>query len=157
MSDEEIDAVLAVVAAILHLGNIQFDEDDREVGRVTNANALAFPAFLLGFDQDELHQKLLTHRMETKWGKSNEVINVEVRLQNRLPIRASGGPNPVSKWTQKLPRWIEQSVSPLAPPRTSSLLLAPPRISSLFLAPPRTSSLLLAPLRISSLLLVPPR
>lgn len=79
MSDEEIDAVLAVVAAILHLGNIQFGEDDREVGHVTDNNALNFPAFLLGFDSNELHQKLLTHRMETKWGKSNEVINVEVR------------------------------------------------------------------------------
>ena len=77
MSDEEIDAVLAVVAAILHLGNIQFGEDDREVGHVTDNNALNFPAFLLGFDSNELHQKLLTHRMETKWGKSNEVINVE--------------------------------------------------------------------------------
>jgi len=66
-----------MVAAILHMGNIQFNEDDREKGFITDPRACDFPAYLLGFDSQEMHDKLLTHRMETKWGKSNEVINVE--------------------------------------------------------------------------------
>ena len=57
-----------------------FEENDREVGYVVDPNHIAFPAYLLGFDKDEMHNKLLTHRMETKWGKSNEIINVQVSL-----------------------------------------------------------------------------
>ena len=81
MNDIEIEQVLCMVAAILHMGNIQFNEDDREKGFITDPRACDFPAYLLGFDSQEMHDKLLTHRMETKWGKSNEVINVEVRFR----------------------------------------------------------------------------
>ena len=87
MNDIEIEQVLCMVAAILHMGNIQFNEDDREKGFITDPRACDFPAYLLGFDSQEMHDKLLTHRMETKWGKSNEVINVEVRFtKHRLVI-----------------------------------------------------------------------
>lgn len=77
MQEAEIDAVLAVVSAILHLGNINFDENDREVAFIKDTRILDFPAYLLGFQVADLHQKLLTHRMESKWGKSTEVINQE--------------------------------------------------------------------------------
>ena len=80
MQDEEIESVLSIVSSILHIGNIRFDENDREVASVIDPNHIAFPAYLLGFDKDEMHNKLLTHRMETKWGKSNEVINVQVAI-----------------------------------------------------------------------------
>ena len=79
MTDDEIESVTIIVSSLLHMGNIQFAENDREVGYIAQPNLIDFPAFLLGFDKDEMHNKLLTHRMETKWGKSNEVIDVQVK------------------------------------------------------------------------------
>ncbi|CAG5098447.1 Oidioi.mRNA.OKI2018_I69.XSR.g15675.t1.cds [Oikopleura dioica] len=77
MKEDEIEEVLAVVSAILHMGNINFDENDREVAHVRDTRHLEFPAYLLGFQASDLEQKLLTHRMESKWGKQSEIIHQE--------------------------------------------------------------------------------
>lgn len=37
---------------------------------------LAFPSYLLGIDEDMLKSKLLSHIMDTKWGKQSEKIEV---------------------------------------------------------------------------------
>lgn len=86
MQDEEIESVFSIVSSILHIGNIHFDENDREVGFVVDDSHIDFPAYLLGFNKAEMHNKLLTHRMETKWGKSTEVINVQVLPSCKLQI-----------------------------------------------------------------------
>jgi len=77
MTEEEIDSVLTLVAAILHLGNINFDQDDREKGFITDQRNVDFPAYLLGFDSTEMHNKLLTHKMETNWGGKTEITHLE--------------------------------------------------------------------------------
>jgi myosin-1 len=48
MKEGEIEEVLAVVSAILHMGNINFDENDREVAHIKDKRHLEFPAYLLG-------------------------------------------------------------------------------------------------------------
>ncbi len=107
MKEGEIEEVLAVVSAILHMGNINFDENDREVAHIKDTRHLEFPAYLLGqyqkvtfatklsicrsffvflklcknsllgFQAADLEQKLLTHKMESKWGKTSEIIHQE--------------------------------------------------------------------------------
>ncbi|KAJ8374484.1 hypothetical protein SKAU_G00050640 [Synaphobranchus kaupii] len=67
--------VLQIVAGILHLGNICFIEVGN-YGQVESMDLLAFPAFLLGIDQQHLQDKLTGHKMDSKWGGKSESINV---------------------------------------------------------------------------------
>lgn len=63
---EEQTLVLQIVAGILHLGNISF----KEVGNyaaVESEEFLAFPAYLLGINQDRLKEKLTSRQMDSKW------------------------------------------------------------------------------------------
>uniref|UniRef100_A0A8C9TUG2 Osteoclast-stimulating factor 1 n=2 Tax=Scleropages formosus TaxID=113540 RepID=A0A8C9TUG2_SCLFO len=77
---EDQAQVLQVVAGVLHLGNVSF----KEVGNyasVENEQCLAFPAFLLGIDQNRLRDKLTSRKMDSKWGGKSESIDVTLNVE----------------------------------------------------------------------------
>lgn len=70
MSPEERFEVYSTVAAVLHLGNISFEEDDGEGGSVVEPSAeeaLTRAADLLSVDPSELRQAL-THKVMVTHG-----------------------------------------------------------------------------------------
>ena len=56
--------IIGLVAAILHLGNIEFVEKGNEA-KVLDARMLDFPAYLLGVSKEELVEKLTSRMMRT--------------------------------------------------------------------------------------------
>ncbi|KAK2539267.1 Myo1e [Columba livia] len=98
---EEQALVLQIVAGILHLGNISFKEVGNYAGveseefKSVNHNpatptflaVLAFPAFLLGINQDRLKEKLTSRQMESKWGGKSESINVTLNVEQACYTR----------------------------------------------------------------------
>ncbi|XP_070787907.1 unconventional myosin-If [Pituophis catenifer annectens] len=72
--------VLQIVAGILHLGNISFEEKGN-YAQVENSDLLAFPAYLLGIDKDRLDEKLTSRKMDSKWGGRSESINVTLNVE----------------------------------------------------------------------------
>ncbi|KAM6981227.1 unconventional myosin-Ie isoform 2-T2 [Aplochiton taeniatus] len=78
--------VLQLVAGVLHLGNINF----REAGNyaaVESEEFLAFPAFLLGIDQNRLKEKLTSRKMDSKWGSALESIDVTLNVEQACYTR----------------------------------------------------------------------
>uniref|UniRef100_A0A5F8H7V1 Myosin IE n=1 Tax=Monodelphis domestica TaxID=13616 RepID=A0A5F8H7V1_MONDO len=83
---EEQALVLQIVAGVLHLGNISF----KEVGNyaaVESEEFLAFPAFLLGINQDRLKEKLTSRQMDSKWGGKSESIHVTLNVEQACYTR----------------------------------------------------------------------
>ncbi|XP_043935265.1 unconventional myosin-Ie-like [Protopterus annectens] len=75
--------VLQIVAGILHLGNINFQESGN-VAVVESEDFLAFPAFLLGVDQVRLKEKLTSRKMDSKWGGKSETIDVTLNAEQAI-------------------------------------------------------------------------
>lgn len=48
---------------------------------------LAFPAFLLGIDQNRLKEKLTSRQMDSKWGGRSESINVTLNVEQACYTR----------------------------------------------------------------------
>ncbi|KAJ4919143.1 hypothetical protein JOQ06_005124 [Pogonophryne albipinna] len=80
LSSEDQDSVLQLVAAILHLGNISFREENN-YAVVESQDFLAFPSFLLGIPQDGLCSKLTSRMMDSKWGGKTESIAVTMSTE----------------------------------------------------------------------------
>nr|XP_020516135.2 unconventional myosin-Ie-like [Labrus bergylta] len=80
LSMDDQDAVLQLVAGILHLGNISFREENN-YAVVESQDFLAFPAFLLGIPQDGLCSKLTSRTMDSKWGGKTESISVTLNTE----------------------------------------------------------------------------
>ncbi|KAG7282979.1 hypothetical protein CRUP_028496 [Coryphaenoides rupestris] len=80
LTDVEQDAVLQLVAAVLHLGNISFREE-KNYAMVESEDFLAFPAYLLGISQDGLCSKLTSRIMDSKWGGKTESISVTLNTE----------------------------------------------------------------------------
>ncbi|XP_036377073.1 unconventional myosin-If [Megalops cyprinoides] len=80
------DQVLQIVAGILHLGNISFIEAGN-YGQVESMDLLAFPAYLLGIDQERLQDKLTSRKMDSKWGGKSESINVTLSKEQACYTR----------------------------------------------------------------------
>uniref|UniRef100_A0A672V9G2 Myosin IE n=1 Tax=Strigops habroptila TaxID=2489341 RepID=A0A672V9G2_STRHB len=83
---EEQALVLQIVAGILHLGNISFKEVGNYAG-VESEEFLAFPAFLLGINQERLKEKLTSRQMDSKWGGKSESINVTLNVEQACYTR----------------------------------------------------------------------
>ena len=84
-SENQFD-ILSIVAGILHLGNISFVENGN-YAQVEDAEALAFPAYLLGVDQEYLRTKLTSRVMDTTWGKTQEEIDVTFNCEQATNAR----------------------------------------------------------------------
>ncbi|NWX39817.1 MYO1F protein, partial [Steatornis caripensis] len=83
---EDQQLVLQIVAGILHLGNISFREEGN-YARVENADSLAFPAYLLGINQDRLNEKVTSRKMDSKWGGRSESITVTLNVEQAAYTR----------------------------------------------------------------------
>uniref|UniRef100_A0A4W4GAJ5 Myosin motor domain-containing protein n=1 Tax=Electrophorus electricus TaxID=8005 RepID=A0A4W4GAJ5_ELEEL len=75
--------VLQIVAGILHLGNVSFIE----AGNYAQVEMLAFPAYLLGINQNRLQDKLTSRKMDSKWGGKSESINVTLNQEQACYTR----------------------------------------------------------------------
>ncbi|XP_062848367.1 myosin IEb [Trichomycterus rosablanca] len=80
LSLDEQDAVLQIVAGILHLGNITFREEGN-YAVVESEDFLAFPAYLMGIAQEGLKKKLTSRNMDSKWGGKTESISVTLNTE----------------------------------------------------------------------------
>ncbi|XP_058863429.1 unconventional myosin-Ie [Acipenser ruthenus] len=80
LSAEEQSTVLQIVAGILHLGNLSFQESGN-YAVVESEDFLAFPAYLLGVDQERLKEKLTSRTMDSKWGGKSESIAVTMNTE----------------------------------------------------------------------------
>ncbi|XP_061699558.1 myosin IEb isoform X1 [Syngnathoides biaculeatus] len=80
LSVEEQDLVVQLVAGILHLGNINFREENN-FAVVESSDFLAFPSFLLGIPQDALCSKLTSRILDSKWGGKTESISVTLNTE----------------------------------------------------------------------------
>ncbi|XP_041364734.1 unconventional myosin-Ie-like [Gigantopelta aegis] len=84
--EENQNDVLAIVAGILHLGNISFVEDGN-YARIASDDFLAFPAFLLGIDSEMLRDKLTGRIMDSKWGGKTETIEMKLNVEQAVFTR----------------------------------------------------------------------
>uniref|UniRef100_A0A8C9TFW9 Myosin IEb n=1 Tax=Scleropages formosus TaxID=113540 RepID=A0A8C9TFW9_SCLFO len=80
LSVDEQDAVLQIVAGILHLGNITFREEGN-YAVVDDEDFLAFPAYLLGISQGGLKERLTSRTMDSRWGGKSESILVTLNSE----------------------------------------------------------------------------
>ncbi|XP_041642420.1 unconventional myosin-Ie isoform X2 [Cheilinus undulatus] len=83
---EDRSMVLQIVAGVLHLGNISFKEAGNYAA-VESEEFLAFPAFLLGIDQNRLKEKLTSRKMDSKWGNAKESIDVTLNVEQACYTR----------------------------------------------------------------------
>ncbi|KAK1891318.1 Unconventional myosin-Ie, partial [Dissostichus eleginoides] len=86
ISSENNSMVLQIVAGVLHLGNITFKEAGNYAA-VESEEFLAFPAFLLGIDQNRLKEKLTSRKMDSKWGNAIESIDVTLNVEQACYTR----------------------------------------------------------------------
>ncbi|XP_077433105.1 myosin IEb isoform X3 [Vanacampus margaritifer] len=80
LSTEDQDSVVQLVAGILHLGNLNFREENN-FAVVESCDFLAFPSFLLGIPQDALCSKLTSRILDSKWGGKTESISVTLNTE----------------------------------------------------------------------------
>lgn len=80
MSEQQQAEALKLVAAIMHLGNISFVEVNN-YAQVADNNYLAFPAYLLGVNDELLREKLTTRLMESRWGGKTDVTTVTLTVE----------------------------------------------------------------------------
>ncbi|OUM68513.1 hypothetical protein PIROE2DRAFT_65913 [Piromyces sp. E2] len=71
VSEEDQNSLFQIVAGILHLGNIDFSEENNEAV-VVDPRTLEFPAYLLGVSADALHDKLISRLMQTGFMKKRQ-------------------------------------------------------------------------------------
>uniref|UniRef100_A0A3Q3NIP4 Osteoclast-stimulating factor 1 n=1 Tax=Labrus bergylta TaxID=56723 RepID=A0A3Q3NIP4_9LABR len=86
ISAEDRSMVLQIVAGVLHLGNITFKEAGNYAA-VESEEFLAFPAFLLGIDQNRLKEKITSRKMDSKWGNAVESIDVTLNVEQACYTR----------------------------------------------------------------------
>ncbi|XP_073674988.1 unconventional myosin-If [Garra rufa] len=77
---------LQIVAGILHLGAVSFIEAGN-YAQVESVDLLAFPAYLLGIDQNRLQEKLTSRKMDSKWGGKSETIDVTLNREQACYTR----------------------------------------------------------------------
>ncbi|VDK43089.1 unnamed protein product [Anisakis simplex] len=80
ISNEKQMEVLQLVAAIMHIGNITFTEQNNYAA-ILDERFLEFPAFLLGLSTSAIKEKLTSRHMEGKWGRQTEQIEVTLNVQ----------------------------------------------------------------------------
>ena len=74
------EEIKSLIAAVLHLGNIQFSEEGN-YAKVHNSDFLEYPAYLLGIDQGFLQKKLTSRTMDSKWGGKSEKTEVTFNVE----------------------------------------------------------------------------
>lgn len=83
-----INSVLKVVTAILHLGNITFNEEDN-VAVPVDEKLLEKPASLLEIDKTLLKEKITSYDMESRWGGQVEITKKTFNREQACAARDS--------------------------------------------------------------------
>ncbi|KAL9988183.1 hypothetical protein ACROYT_G002593 [Oculina patagonica] len=86
ISDEDQGSVLQIVAGVLHLGNICFDEQGN-YAVPSDDEFLAYPAYLMGVNDMLLKEKLTSRVMDSKWGGKTETINMKLNVEQACYTR----------------------------------------------------------------------
>ncbi|XP_048583332.1 uncharacterized protein LOC5501785 isoform X2 [Nematostella vectensis] len=86
ISDEIQADVLALVAGVLHLGNISFREDGNYAVPL-DEEFLSYPAYLFAVDAELLKEKLTSRVMDSKWGGKTETINMRLNVEQACYTR----------------------------------------------------------------------
>ncbi|XP_033341895.2 unconventional myosin-Ie [Megalopta genalis] len=86
LSDSEVNDIFAIVAGILHLGNIQFMEKEN-YSQVADKQLLEFPAYLFQISTEQLAHKLTSREFESKWGGQAESVDVTLNVEQALYTR----------------------------------------------------------------------
>lgn len=89
MSDTTKMEIYALVAGVLHLGNLSFEENPEDVRggcqvSKSSEHSLSITAKLLGVDSFELRQALVSRVMQSKGGKLGTVIMLVETLKSLL-------------------------------------------------------------------------
>ncbi|XP_033123994.1 unconventional myosin-Ie-like [Anneissia japonica] len=84
--EDDQDNVLSCVAGVLHLGNIMFVENGNYAA-VENDEFLDFPAFLFQIEKSILENKLISRKMDSKWGGKQESIKVTLNVEQAAYTR----------------------------------------------------------------------
>jgi myosin-1 len=108
ISPQDKQAIFRLTCGILHLGNIDFVEgEDGNKAVLRNRDALAFPAYLLGIQEDMLEQKLLSRVISTGFGKRGSSYNVPLNVE-----QAKGTRDALAKaMYTRMFDWIVQAVN----------------------------------------------
>ena len=64
-----------------------FNPDYSDIFAICLLSVLAFPAFLLGIDQNRLKEKLTSRKMDSKWGNAVESIDVTLNVEQACYTR----------------------------------------------------------------------
>ncbi|CAI4228131.1 unnamed protein product [Auanema sp. JU1783] len=80
INEESQLEILRLVSAVLHIGNITFIEQNNYAA-VQSPDFLEFPAYLLGLTTDSIREKLISRRMESKWGNKTEQIDMTLNVE----------------------------------------------------------------------------
>uniref|UniRef100_A0A915EHN0 Myosin motor domain-containing protein n=1 Tax=Ditylenchus dipsaci TaxID=166011 RepID=A0A915EHN0_9BILA len=86
ISDHNQLQILQLVSAILHIGNISFSEH-QNYACVRSDDYLQFPAYLLGLTAEAIKEKITTRKLESKWGKEKEEIDVQLNVEQAVYTR----------------------------------------------------------------------
>lgn len=73
ISDEDAIKMFSIVAAVMHLGNTQFEQSGDDTVQVSNTDAVAVASSLLGVNADKCTQTLVTR--EIKAGREIAIAN----------------------------------------------------------------------------------
>lgn len=80
LSEDQRASVLQIVAGILHVGNIAFQEQGN-YAVVESEDFLAFPSYLLAIDEGGLRHGLTSRRMDGRWGGQSESIAITLNME----------------------------------------------------------------------------
>ncbi|KAL0279226.1 UNVERIFIED_CONTAM: hypothetical protein PYX00_000831 [Menopon gallinae] len=86
LTPEDQDKIFRVTAAVLHFGNIMFQEK-QNYAEVVDTQYLAFPSYLLAVDQEQLNSKLVSRRFDSKWGAQSDTIDVTLNVEQATYAR----------------------------------------------------------------------
>lgn len=101
--------ILQLLSAILHIGNIEFNEENN-YAKVFDQRYLEFPAFLLGLPANEIENKIIQRIMESKWGKTTEQIKVTLNVEQAKHTRDALSKAIYSRLFDYLVQYVNQAL-----------------------------------------------
>ena len=117
LNDYEQGEIFRVLAAILWLGNVQYEEMDDGNAKISDTAVTDFVAYLLEVDSALVQKVLTTKVMETqRGGRRGSVYNVPLN-----PAQATAGRDALSKAIyNNLFEWIVSKVNQSMTPRSTT-------------------------------------
>ncbi|KAK0174069.1 hypothetical protein PV328_007186 [Microctonus aethiopoides] len=86
LNETQVSDILRLVAGILHIGNIKFEENGN-YSKISNKRALDLPARLFGVSPERFAHKLTSRKFESKWGNESDNVDVTLNVAQALFTR----------------------------------------------------------------------